>query len=280
MIKLHITLRSISLLVICCLLSSCLGGTIAQQIVRSIATHIADKQIARAMDVDEDQLVSNRKLNYETKAAYSQKKVEPISRIIAPYQPANVADLTPKSPFNHLQKLNKAKQNLANDQSNSLELAKINLALKKDLSNDLKLTDLKLTDLKTTDLKNSEFEPANLNALDLKPIAEPLPQYLADESKTFAAIQTNQLVPVELFNLLIGEEKNAVYERARLIGALNLPQKREWQNWQVASGVTQLGKKSIIFLIPPEFGKLPTGSITMVELAETGELNVVRYKTN
>ena len=87
------------------------------------------------------------------------------------------------------------------------------------------------------------------------------------------------MVPVELFNLIIGEEKNAVYEQARMIGALGLPLKREWQNWQVASGVMQSNKKSIIFLIPPEFGKLPVGSITMVELAAAGELNVARYKT-
>ena len=55
MTKVVIIYKYIALLAICCLLSACLGGTIAQQIVRSIATSVADKTLARAMDVDEDE---------------------------------------------------------------------------------------------------------------------------------------------------------------------------------------------------------------------------------
>ena len=103
----------------------------------------------------------------------------------------------------------------------------------------------------------------------------------AEEIETRVAItEGNQLVRVELFNLLIGEEKNAIYEKARLLGATSLPQKREWQRWSVGTGLSQSDKKVITFLIPPEFGKLPSGSIAMVELASPGELNVARYKGN
>ena len=272
--KLHMILKTIGLLLTCSLLSACLGGTVAQQIVRSIATSIADKQIARAMDVDEDQLVSNRKPNYEIKDAYNQQKIEPKSTIIQPYQPAVVAKLRQTSPFDHLQKLNPAKQNLRNHQPDPLKLAIANPASKK-----IAPDNIKSTDLKPTDFKPSELEPADLNPLDLKPVAEPIAQHLPETLNTLAVIQTNQLVPVVLINLLIGEEKNAIYEQARLLGAMDLPHKREWQNWQVASGATQRDKKPITFLIPPEFGKLPAGSITMVELAAAGELNVARYKT-
>jgi hypothetical protein len=87
-------------------------------------------------------------------------------------------------------------------------------------------------------------------------------------------------VRVELFNLLIGDEKNAVYEQARLMGSTSLPQKREWALWRVGTGAIQENKKTITFLIPPQFGKLPSGAITMVELASPGELNVARYKAN
>jgi hypothetical protein len=85
--------------------------------------------------------------------------------------------------------------------------------------------------------------------------------------------------------LLIGEEKNAVYEQARLMGCISLPQKREWQYWSVATGIIKSSqnhpdKNIITFLIPPEFGKLPSGAVTMVELASPGELNVARYKAN
>jgi hypothetical protein len=129
-----------------------------------------------------------------------------------------------------------------------------------------------------TAFMNAAFEP-------VKAVSEPIPQQQVEETEARIAITDgNQLVRVELFNLLIGDEKNAVYEKARLLGATNLPQKREWQRWSVGTGAFALegqsDKKIITFLIPPEFGKLPSGSITMVELASPGELNVARYKDN
>ena len=60
MIKFNIIFRYIGIFAACSLLSACLGGTVAQQIVRSIATSMADKAMARALDVDEDQATSNR----------------------------------------------------------------------------------------------------------------------------------------------------------------------------------------------------------------------------
>ncbi len=53
MVNFFIFFRYIALLAALCLLSGCLGGTVAQQIARSIATSIADKAVAKAMDVDE-----------------------------------------------------------------------------------------------------------------------------------------------------------------------------------------------------------------------------------
>jgi hypothetical protein len=117
------------------------------------------------------------------------------------------------------------------------------------------------------------FEP-------VKPVAEPLPEQTEAIDTPIQVVQSSQLVRVELFNLLIGDEKNAVYEQARLMGASSLPQKREWQNWGVGVGVVEHSKKVITFLIPPEFGKLPSGAVAIVELASSGELNVARYKPN
>ena len=114
------------------------------------------------------------------------------------------------------------------------------------------------------------FRPADPNAQpELEAVAE-------DEPKPVFA--TSNLVRVQLFNLLIGAEKDAVYEKARLVGALNLPNKREWARWHVAMGMTEKDKKEITFLIPPEFGKLPSGTLAMVELAGSGDLNIARYK--
>ncbi len=124
---------------------------------------------------------------------------------------------------------------------------------------------------------NAAFEPVKATS---EPLSDSRPEQ-AEEVETRTAItEGNQLVRVELFNLLIGEEKNAIYEKARLMGATTLPKQREWQRWGVGTGISQSDKKIITFLIPPEFGKLSSGSIAMVELASPGELNVARYKGN
>lgn len=218
------------------LLTACLGGTIAQQIVRSIATSVADNAIATAMDVQE---------------------IEPINQF----------DRKPKS------------------------------IILKDTAPDPYLIAF----------ANARFE-------QVKPIAEPLPEQLAEIETPVAVAISSQLVRVELFNLLIGAEKDAVYAKAQLMGATALPKPREWKLWQVATGMittehagnnkvaqsfktekmagrslaavknTDLNNAQnsqlITYLIPPEFGKLPSGSLTLVELATVGELNIVRYKIN
>ena len=241
MFKFFIIFRYIALLATFCLLSGCLGGTIAQQIARAIATSVADKAMARAMDVDEDEDYSE--------AQYT-------------------AAANTSAQNNVLQKT--ALQGPAS-QNAALQTAYKNIQLQDTAPDPYKVA-----------FVNAAFE-------EVKPIAERLPQQLAEVETPIQVIQGNQLVRVELFNLLIGEEKNAVYENARIMGATSLPQKREWQSWGVGTGAiqgvehngaVQKDKKLITFLIPPEFGKLPSGSVAVVELASPGELNVARYKAN
>ena len=107
---------------------------------------------------------------------------------------------------------------------------------------------------------------------------EPLPEMQQQVEEQVQILQANSLVRVELFNLLIGKERDAVYEKARILGALNLPDRREWPRWNVATGMIENDNKVITFLIPPEFGKLPSGTLAVVELAGPGELNIARYK--
>ena len=226
---LFIIFRYISVILAALLLSSCLGGSIAQQIVSTIATRVADKAIASAMDVQDGP--SNRKpSNAYTNNSYANNTVA-----------SNTA-----SSHNKSQAKNTALQNAPPDPYQ-------------------------------TALMNMAFEPA-------KAVSEPIPSQTQEVETRIAISDGNQLVRVELFNLLIGDEKNAVYEKARLMGAASLPKQREWQSWGVGTGAFKIDgqneKKIITFLIPPEFGKLPSGSITMVELASPGELNVARYKGN
>ena len=242
--------RYIALFLASTLLSGCLGGTIAQQIARSVATSVADKVMARAMDVDENQAYSNR-------------------------QPANSYAQAPtalSAPTTSLPQPYKAipTQAQTNQQITKQNLAHFN-AVKRSIQE--------------TPPDPYRFALANTAFEEVKAIAEPLPTEVAEVENTAQVIQSSQLVRVELFNMLIGEEKNAVYESARVIGATNLPQKREWQRWGVATGAIQPSsnqpdKKLITFLIPPEFGRLPSGAVTMVEIASPGELNVARYKAN
>ncbi len=232
MLKFFIIFRYIALLATFCLLSGCLGGTIAQQIVRSIATSVADKALARAMDVDEDEDYSE--------AQYSAA--------------ANIS-----AQNNALQKT--ALQGPASQNAAS-QTAYKNIQLQNTAPDPYKVA-----------FVNAAFE-------EIKPVTEPLPQQLAEVETPIQVVQGNQLVRVELFNLLIGEEKNALYENARMMGATGLPQKREWQSWGVGTGAIQKDKKVITFLIPPELGKLPSGTVAVVELASPGELNVARYRAN
>jgi hypothetical protein len=187
------------------LLTGCLGGTVAQQIARTIATSIADKAVGNAFDVEEKK---------------SQAKQPSVNALL--YNP------TP-DPYR-------------------------------------------------TAMLNMEFAP-------LKAISEPLPEYPTEPEETSIVIlKTNPLVQVELFNLLIGEEKLAVLEKARLQGSLNVPDKSEWHDWQVATGRLQStetqASELIVFLLPPDFGKLPSGSVATVELASTGDISIARYRSH
>lgn len=226
MIKLVILFRYIAILSAACLLSGCLGGTIAQQIARSIATSVVDKTLARAMDVDEDQEHSNR------------------------------------DPFNV-----KRHEDLAAPSATLPGTTTYSAAAQAKKPENVEVDDV------TYAMATYSFAP-------VKAIAEPLPEEIAEVETRVNIVQGNQLVRVELFNLLIGEEKNAVYENARLMGSTSLPPKREWQNWQVGVGAIEHSKKVLTFLIPPEFGKLPSGTMALVELAGPGELNIARYEPN
>ncbi len=208
--------QTIKWLVVGCMLlalSGCLGGTVAQQLVRSILMHGADKVTGNALEAKE----RNDKLN-------AQKM--PLKE-------------TPPDPY---------------------QLAFI----------------------------NSAFET-------ITPQVEPLPPQAAIEEEQLA--QTNQetrlvetrLVRVVVWNLLVGDEKTQILENARLQGVTEIPPKNEWQQWQVAVGGAdatsangKAGKpaQEITFLVPPEIGKMHSGTKALVELSNVGELNVARYTTN
>lgn len=175
------------------LLSGCLGGTVAQQIARSIATSIADKTIASAMDVNE-----------EAKSG--------------PQQNTTLQDRAPS------------------------ELSMV--------------------------LMTSRFR--SLPNHEQVAINEP-----ADESMQIS--QVSPLVRVQLFNFIIGDERKSIIDNANSDSALNSSYQQNWEHWIVASGIVEDSNEPIIFLIPPEIGKLASGSIAIVELANRGNVSIARY---
>lgn len=179
-------------------LCSCMGGTIAQQLVRSMLMHGADKVTTAAID--------------------------------------------------------------ASERNNKLAAQK--MPLKDTVPDDYKIAFI-----------NSGFE-------EIKPQIEPLPEAKAEEEKSIEVMQETPLVQVEVWNLLVGDEKQRILEKARLQGSISVPPKNEWQRWQVATGEAVSSQQTITFLIPPEIGKLHSGAIALVELSSTGELSVARYATN
>lgn len=104
------------------------------------------------------------------------------------------------------------------------------------------------------------------------------PPSIVPDSKTQAALVQSKLVRVELWNLLIGDEKRSILEKARLMGAAGIPPTTEWSQWQLATGAPVGDRQQpITFLIPPDFGRMKSGDYAVVEVAGTGDLNVARY---
>lgn len=129
----------------------------------------------------------------------------------------------------------------------------------------------------------------------ISPITEPLPA----EQTTALSVMNSQatetepatsensmaraapLVRVEIWNMLIGEEKQSVLERAYALGHTELPPKRDWGQVDVATGaIADGGQQSVTFLVPPQLGKLRSGQLAIVELDQAGNLSIARYSTH
>lgn len=119
---------------------------------------------------------------------------------------------------------------------------------------------------------------------EVNPVVESLPEQTnqaSQEKKATSSPKVSQLVQVELWNVMLGEEKQAILEKARLVGASTIPPKNEWPKWKVATGAIADGdEKPLVFLIPPGFGRVSSGQHAVVELTGLGELHVARYPLN
>lgn len=116
----------------------------------------------------------------------------------------------------------------------------------------------------------------------ITPIEEPLPASVRqDDAKSVAMLEVSPFVRVEVWNMLVGEEKQAVLEKAYAMGNKDIPPKEEWVGTRVATGALE-GREDqpIIFLVPDELGRITSGQQTIVELADPGDLSIARYAAN
>jgi hypothetical protein len=137
----------------------------------------------------------------------------------------------------------------------------------------------------------SEYQIAFVNSGFDNVVAqvEPLPETSLENEKPLQIMQETKLVQVEVWSLLVGDEKQNVLEKARIKGSTSIPPKAEWQQWQIAVGAADnttnhknanAEQQAITFLIPPEMGKMHSGAKALVEISSAGELNVARYALN
>jgi hypothetical protein len=147
-----------------------------------------------------------------------------------------------------------------------------------------KLAEQKMS-LKNTTPDKFDIAFVNSGFQEVTAQVEPLPQTPLDEEKSMQLMQETKLVQVEVWSLLIGEEKQHILEDAKKQGSTELPPEIEWQQSQVAVGATSNSTKAneqevITFLIPAEMGKLHSGSKALVEMPNAGKLSVARYTVN
>jgi hypothetical protein len=139
--------------------------------------------------------------------------------------------------------------------------------------------------LKNTTPDKFDIAFVNSSFQEVTAQVEPLPQTPVDEEKSMQLMQETKLVQVEVWSLLIGDEKQHILEDAKKQGSTELPPENEWQQSQIAVGAatnnTKANKQQVItFLIPAEMGKLHSGSKALVEIPSAGQLSVARYTVN
>lgn len=150
--------------------------------------------------------------------------------------------------------------------------------------------------LKNTELDKYQIAFLNSGFETIQPQVEALPQIETQAEAPVQIMQSSQLVNVEVWNLLIGDEKQHLLEKERLQGSTLIPPKEEWPHWQIAVGATgnaegvetskQLSTHSskqehtITFLIPPDIGKIHSGGKVLVEVSNVNALNIARYSLN
>lgn len=106
------------------------------------------------------------------------------------------------------------------------------------------------------------------------PVAPPLPK--PDPAESAVPLVT-PLTTVEIWGMVIGEEKQSMLENMRELGIASLPPEHTWDQWQLAEGgVPEMSDRALLILVPPELGKMHSGDHAVIELGVANGLYVAK----
>jgi len=220
-------------------LSGCIGGPIAQQLVSSLVTRSMDKIANNAYDAKQ----RDEKLKADRSRKLEDTQPDPYYFAFATSGFETISPVVEPLPASNTSGTDK----------------KIGIA---------------------TSIKASNSEPIDQQNMDMSGLDRG--QQDKEQRKGIAtsikppSLQATRLVRVEIWNLVVGDEKDQILEKARLLGE-PLPPKAEWRNWKVATGAAENDKEPITFMIPPALGSIRSGDLAVVEITESDHLYMARY---
>jgi hypothetical protein len=115
---------------------------------------------------------------------------------------------------------------------------------------------------------------------ELVPIPPPAHTPSKEETQAEPTVKTSKLVQVKVHNFIIGAEKEAILSRldaSPTSGSLSSPANSG--PWRLAEGgLSNTPESPLMFLIPPEFEKMNSGDLVVIELDFNGGLAIARHK--
>lgn len=104
--------------------------------------------------------------------------------------------------------------------------------------------------------------PTVLPQQDLSAATEETP---VEKPAADAQPKVTQLATLEIWGVVIGDEKQSMLEMLRDMGIVALPPEKQWDQWQLAEGGHPGAERPMLILVPPEVGKVRSGDFAVVE---------------
>lgn len=119
------------------------------------------------------------------------------------------------------------------------------------------------------------FLQAELPTLPAIPETPPPPPQ--PEPGASATPIVTRLATVQVWSVLLGDEKRSLLENIRDLKIAPLPPEQAWDRWQLAEGgIPGESNRSLLILVPPELGKLRSGDHAVIELGMANGFYIAR----